>query len=118
MSSGMVICVLETAMTVVGDGISPSMGQNAQLQQPLTVWSTCDMELAGKKIYIVCDKLKESVRKSKRALCAWGSGSAIVLVRNQLMPTPAGIQCPGSTWKKYLLHRLERAYCDFFKFFV
>jgi len=67
----MVICVLETAMTVVGDGISPSMGQNAQLQQPLTVWSTCDMELAGKKIYIVCDKLKESVR-SQKGHCARG----------------------------------------------
>ena len=29
------------------------------------------------------------------------------------MPTLAGIQCHGSTWKKYLLHRLERADSDF-----
>jgi len=35
-----------------------------------------------KKIYTVCDKLKESVKKSIRALCGWDSGSVAVLVRN------------------------------------
>jgi len=74
------------------------------------------MEMVAKKIYFECDKLKESVRKSKRALCAWGSGSAIVLVMEMLMLTLAGTQCPGSMWKKYLLHRLKRADCDFFFF--
>ena len=109
MSSGMVTFVLVTATVVVDDGISPSMEQSAQLQQPLKAWSTWYKEQAGKKILTVCDKLKESVRKAKRALCAWDSGSVNVLVLNQVMPTPAGIQCPGSTWKKYLLHRLEKS---------
>ena len=66
------------------------------------------MEIVAKKIYTVCDKWKESVRKSTRVLCAWDSGSVIVLVMDLLMRTQAGTQCPGSTWKKYLLHRLEK----------
>jgi len=97
-----------TAMGAAGDGTLPSMVQSAQLRQPLMVWSTCYREVAAEKIYTVCDKLKESVKKSKRAMCAWGSGSAIVLVLEMLMLTLAGTQCPGSTWKKYLLHRLKR----------
>jgi len=39
-SSGMGLFVLPTAMRAAGDGISPSMAQSAQLQQPLMVWST------------------------------------------------------------------------------
>ena len=108
-SSGMAFFASTTATDAAGDGISPSMVQSAQLQQPLMVWSTWYKEVAAEKIYTVYDKSKESVRKSKRALCAWDSGSAIVLVMDLLMPRPAGIQCPGSTWKKYLLHRLEKS---------
>jgi len=112
-SSGMAIFVYITAMDAAGDGISPSMVQSAQLQQPLMVLSTWYREVAAEKIYTVCGKLKESVRKSKRALCAWDSGSAIVLVMDLLMLKLAGTQCPGSTWKKYLLHRLDRTDRDF-----
>ena len=117
-SSGMDLFVLPTATGAAGDGTSPSMVQSAQLQQPLMVLSTWYREVVTEKIYTVCDKLKESVKKSKRALCAWGSGLAIVLVMDLLMLTLAGTQCPGSTWKKYLLHRLKRADCDFFLFFI
>ena len=81
-STGLATFVFITATAAAGDGILPSTVQSAQLQQPLMVWSTCGKEQAGKKIYIVCDKLEESVRKSKRALCVWGSGSVNVLVRN------------------------------------
>ena len=66
----MTLFVLPTATTVADDGISPSMVQNAQLQQPLMVLSTWYREVATEKIYTVCGKLKESVRKSKRELCA------------------------------------------------
>jgi len=78
----MALFVLPTATIAAGDGISPLMVQSAQLQQPLMMWSTWYTEQAGKKIYIVCDKLKESVKKSIRALCGWDSGSAAVLVSN------------------------------------
>ena len=60
-----------------------------------------------KRICFVCVKSRESVRKCTRALCAWDSGSVTVLVTDLLMPTQVGIQFPGSTWKKFLLHRLK-----------
>ena len=78
----MALFVLPTATIAAGDGISPSMVQSGQLPQPLMVWSTWYTEQAGKKIYIVSDKLKESVKKSIRALCGWDSGLVAVLVRN------------------------------------
>ena len=53
--------------------------------------------------------LKEFVTKSTRALYAWDSGSAIVLVTDLLMLTQAGTQCPVSTWKKYLPHSLNNS---------
>ena len=77
LSSGMGFFVLLTGTTAARDGISPSTVQSAQLQQPLMVWSTCYRETVTKKICSVCGKLKESVKKSKRALCAWGSGLVI-----------------------------------------
>ena len=52
---------------------------------------------------------KECVKKSTRALYAWDSGSVTVLVTDLLTLTQAGTQCPGSTWKKYHPHRLEKA---------
>ena len=55
------------------------------------------------------------MRKSTRVLCAWDSGSANVAVTNLLMLTQAGPECPGSTWKKYLPHRLNNSR---FKFLV
>ena len=63
--------------------------------------------MAPKKIYIAHDNSKACVKKSTRAQYAWDSGSVTVLVTDLLMPTQAGTQCPGSTWKKYHPHRLE-----------
>jgi len=74
----MAFFVFTAATGAADDGTSPSMVQSAQLRQPLMVLSTWKM--AAKRIYIEYDKLKESVRKSKRALFAWDSGSVIVLV--------------------------------------
>jgi len=65
------------------------------------------MEMEARKIYTASGKSKACVKKSRRALCAWDSGSVTVLVTDRLTRTRVGAQCPGSTWKKYHLHRLE-----------
>ena len=72
--------------------------------------------MAPKKIYIAHDNSKACVKKSTRAQYAWDSGSVTVLVTDLLTPTQGGTQCPGSTWKKYHPHRLEKA--DYKAFFV
>ena len=110
-SSGMATFAFTTATTAADDGISHSTVQSAQLQQPLMVLSSWSMEITPKKIYTAHVTSKESVRKFTRTLCAWDSGSVIVLVTNLVTRTQAGTQCPGSTWKKYLLHRLNKSGC-------
>ena len=114
MCSGVATFAFITATLAADDGISPSMVQSVQLQQLLMVSYTWSMEMAPKKIYIAHVTSKESVRKSTRALCAWDSGSVIVLVMDLLMRTQAGTRCPGSTWKKYLLHRLKKEQIQIF----
>ena len=94
-------------MLAADDGISPLMERSARLRQPLMVWCTWYMEMAPKKIYTVCGKLKECARESLRELCAWDSGLVIAMLMAQLTRTRAGIQCPGFTWKKYHPHRLK-----------
>ena len=108
-SSGVALFVSTTAMHAADDGISLLTVQSVQHQVPLTVWSTWYMEMARKRTYTVYVTLKESVRKSARVLFAWDSGSVIVLDTDLLMPTQAGTQCPGYTWKKYLPHRLNKS---------
>ena len=56
------------------------------------------------------------MKKSIRELCAWDSGSVIVLVMEPLMRTQAGIRCPAFTWKTYIPHRLKNS--TFFNTFV
>ena len=107
-SSGVVLFESITVMVAAGDGISPSMVPSAQPQRRLTAWSICCTEMAPRKIYTACGKSKASVRKSTRAQYAWDSGSVTVLVTDLLTPTQGGTQCPGSTWKKYHPHRLEK----------
>lgn len=65
--------------------------------------------MVARKIYIVYDKSKECVKKSARAQYAWDSGSVTVLVTDLLTRKRVGTQCPGSTWKRYHPHRLEKA---------
>ena len=62
----------------------------------------------AEKIYTVYDKSKAFAKRSTRAQYAWDSGSVTVLVTDLLTPSQAGNQCPGSTWKKYHPHRLEK----------
>ena len=109
-STGPVIFASATATAAAGDGILPSTVQSALRRQPLMVWFTCGMELAGNtRIYTAHITLKECVRNSARAQCAWDSGSVTVLDMDPLTRTPGGTQCPGSTWKKYLLHKLKKS---------
>ena len=110
-STGPAIFASTTAMPAAGDGISLSTVQSARLRQPLMVWSTCCMELAGNtdRIYTAHVTLKESARNSTRVQCAWDSGSVTALGMDLLTRTQAGTQCPGSTWKKYLPHRLKKS---------
>ncbi len=63
--------------------------------------------MAAKRIYIVCDKSKECVKKFKRGPFAWDSGLVTALVPDLPTRTRVGTQCPGSTWKKYHPHRLK-----------
>jgi len=99
------------ATPAADDGISPSMVPSALLQKQLMVSSTWKMEIkvALKEIYTVYVKSKECVKKSTRAQYAWDSGLVTVLVTDLLMRKRVGTQCPGSTWKKYHPHRLEKA---------
>ena len=106
-STGPAIFVSMAVTPAAGAGISPSTVQSARLQQPSMVQYTWFMVLAVKRIYTAHVTLKESARNSARAQCAWDSGSVTVLGMDLLTRTQAGIQCPGSTWKKYLPHRLK-----------
>ena len=108
-SSGVAIFVFTTAIIAAGDGILLLTVLSVQHQVPLTEWSTCYMEMAGKRTYSVHVTSKESARKSTRVLFVWDSGSAIVLVSDLLMLTQAGTQYPGYTWRKYLPHRLNNS---------
>ena len=105
----MVTFASTTATIAADDGILPSMVLSALLRQRSTVLSTWYMEMAPEKIYTACGKSKACVKKSTRALCAWDSGSVTVLGSDLLTRTRVGIQCPGSMWKKYHPHRLEKA---------
>ena len=69
------------------------------------------MEMAPRRIYTVCDKLKECVRKSTEALFELDSGSVTVKVTDPQTRPRAGTQCPGSTWKKYHPHRPNLLHC-------
>jgi len=109
-STGLAIFASAAATAAAGDGISPSTEQSAQLRQPLMVWSTCGMELARNiRIYTAHVTLKESARNFTRAQCAWDSRSVTVLGMDLLTRPQGGTQCPGSTWKKYLPHRLKKS---------
>ena len=102
--------VSPVAMVAADGGISPSMAQSAQLQKPLMESFTWKTE--ARRIYTGYVKLKASVRRSTKAGCVWDSGSVIATDTETLMPTQAGTQYPGSTWKKYLPHRLKRTSCS------
>jgi len=74
------------------------------------------MEMAAKRIYTAHVTLKEFARNSARAQYAWDSGSVTVLGMDLQTRTQAGTQCLGSTWKKYLPHRLKLTRADLIRF--
>ena len=114
MSSGLALFESITVTTAAVDGISPLTVQSVQPQQPLMVESTCSMDVAvGQRICTVYVTLKESVRKSTKAQCVLDSGSANVLVVILLMLAQAGPEGPGSTWRKYLHHKLKQIQISF-----
>ena len=57
---------------------------------------------------------REFAIKSTKALCAWDSGSETAQVSVLLMRTQDGTRCPGSSWKKYLPHKLKKSRFKFF----
>ena len=112
MSSGLALFESITVTTAAVDGISPLTVQSVHLQQQLMVESTCNMDVAAdKRICTALVILKESVRKSTKAQCVWDSGWANVGILLTL--TQAGSECPGSTWRKYLPHRLKQIQISF-----
>ena len=74
-------------MVAADDGISPLTVQSAPLLLELKVSCTWYMGMAPRKIYIECDKSKEHVRKSRKVLYAWDSGSVTVIVTDLLTHT-------------------------------
>ena len=116
----MAISASVAAPAVAIGGISPSMVQSAQPRQPLMVYLLCGKTLNFlQEIHTAYVTSKESVRNSTRALFGWDSGSVSVWVLATRVETRprATIQCPGSTWKKCLLHRPEgEAFCRSIRF--
>ena len=52
------------------------------------------------------------MRRSTKAGYAWDSGSVNVPALETLMPAQAGTQYPGSTWRKFLPHKLKKTSCS------
>ena len=104
-SSGMEISASLTAMIAATGGILHSMEQNVLVREPLMVLCTCRWVLTGERTHTAHATSKESARSSTRGRYAWDSGWANVPNGNLVTRTRVGTQCPGSTWKKYLLCR-------------
>ena len=104
-SSGMEISASITAMIAATGGILHSMGRNVLVREPLMVSCTCRRVLTGERTHTARATSKESARSSTRGPYGWDSGWVNVLYENRVTRTRAGTQCPGSTWKKYLLRR-------------
>ena len=115
----MAISASITATGAAIGGTSPSMVQSAQLRQLLMVYFLGGMIIRIQGIHTAHVTSKESVKNYARALFGWDSGSVSVCVlatRRETRPRDT-IQCPGSTWKKCLLHRPEgEAFCRSIRF--
>ena len=98
MSTGLVPSESTGVHLVANAGILLSTVLNVQLPCQLMVLCTCGK--ATVKICTASGILKGTVTTSIKGRCAWGSGSAIVLVMELVTPTQAGLQCPGSMLKK------------------
>ena len=91
---------LPTATTAVAAGISSSTAPSAALLGLLMVHSICG--LAGTTIFTVTATLKVTVITFTRERSEWDSGlESVQLVERVLTQSQAGVQCPGSSLKKW-----------------
>lgn len=93
------------AMIAATGGILHSMERNVLVREPLMALCTCRWVLTGERTHTAHATSKESARSSTRGRYAWDSGWVNVLYENLVTRTRVGTQCPGCTWKKYLLRR-------------
>ena len=103
---GLVFLISTAAQVVANAGTSLSTARNVPLPCLLTVLCTWAV-FAKLKIFIASAILRDTVTASTKARCAWVSGSAIVQDMETLTPTQVGIQCPESSSKRFLKHRLR-----------
>ena len=87
-------------------GTSLSTVLNVQLPFPLMVLCTWAVR-AKLKILTVSAILKGTVTTSTKERYAWDSGLEIVPDMETATPKQVGIQCPGSSLKKFLQLRLR-----------
>ena len=99
MFTGLAILESTTVTIAANAGISLSTVLNVQAPFQLTVLCICWKEVV--KIPIASAILRGTATTSTKARCAWDSGSEIVPAMEMLTPTQAGIQCPGSSLKKF-----------------
>ena len=103
---GLVFLMSTAAQVVANAGTSLSTARNVLLPCLLTVLCTWAVR-AKLKIFIASAILRDTVTTSTKARCTWDSGSAIVQDMETLTPTQVGIQCPESSSKRFLKHRLR-----------
>ena len=101
--SGMATFASSAATNAADGGILPLTMQNVMHPRSLMVfslWEPVDRHTMS-KIFTVSVRLKECVKRSRRVQFAWDSGSVAVMVSNTLTRLQDGIQCPGSTWRRF-----------------
>ena len=99
MFTGLVILESKAVTIAANAGILLSTVLNVQVPFQLTVLCIYIKEVV--KIPIASAILRGTATTSTKARCAWDSGSEIVQALEMLTPAQAGIQCPGSSLKKF-----------------
>ena len=106
MFTGPAILESQVVQVAASAGISLSTVLNVQAPFQLTV--LCIRIKMMVQITIASAILRGTATTSIKARCAWDSGSLLVLDSAEvMMPTLAGIQCPGSLLKKFQNLRLR-----------
>ena len=101
--------ILESKAVTAAANVGISLSTVLNVQLPCQLMVLCIWGKEGVEVPIAFAILRGTATTSTKAMCAWDSGSAIVLVLEMLTPTQAGIQCPGSLLKKFLNLKLRTA---------
>ena len=101
---GRVVLESITVQVAANAGTLLSTVQNVHLLCPLTVLCTLPVKV---KVPTESAILKGTVTTSTKERCAWDSGSEIVSDMETLTLIRVGIQCPGSSSKKFPELRLK-----------